>query len=485
MKRTIVRFAGLAALLAAGTVRSAELHVAPAASAKGSGSRTRPLDIVTALSAGSPAEPGDIIILAGGTYAASAPGVFDIGVSGQRERRIQIRPEKGARVHLNGTVNFTASWTDLIGVDIGDLDWTPEGGSKLKDALTTAKGTNSRVINCNIFGGRQGISAWEGARNLEIYGCLIHDFGYIEGPGRGHGHAFYSQNKEGTKTFRHNIAFRGLGWNVHIYGKSGSLIGYDLIENICFLPGGLKPGQDTDNYLVTGEQPADRIRVIGNVGYKAGGGRPNLRLAPQVPMSGTASIRDNCLIGGTPAAALGRWTTLDFTGNTVWAPATYVTSQQDKGGAWDIAGNTYLDNGHSTPFRRGEADMSFTDWRKSGNDRDGTRRHGPAAPHGVRVFVFPNQYEPGRANVAALCWDKRDAVEADLSKALNKGQSFAVYNCLDIRQTLASAKPVLVATYQGAAVSLPLRHDPQTPHFDAFLVMPAEQKKGRGPSGRN
>jgi hypothetical protein len=102
-------------------------------------------------------------------------------------------------------------------------------------------------------------------------------------------------------------------------------------------------GVDTDNYLVTGEQPADRIRVIGNVGYKAGGGRPNLRLAPQVPMSGTASIRDNCL---------------------------------------------------------------------------------------------------------------------------------------DIRQTLAAAKPVLEATYHGAAVSLPRRRDAQTPSFDAFLILPAVPKKG-------
>jgi hypothetical protein len=197
MKHGFVRFAGVAALLA-GTVPGAELHVTPGAPDTGQGSRSRFLDIATALSARSPAKPGDTIWLAGGTYTASdvgaTPGVFEVSVSGQRDQRIQIRPEKGACVHLNGAVSFSASWTDLIGVDIGRLDWTPETGGKAKDALTAARGTNSRVINCNIFGGRHGISAWEGARNLEIYGCLIHDFGYIEGPGRGHGHAFYSQN---------------------------------------------------------------------------------------------------------------------------------------------------------------------------------------------------------------------------------------------------------------------------------------------------
>jgi hypothetical protein len=50
-----------------------------------------------------------------------------------------------------------------------------------------------------------------------MYGCLIHDYGTMSRKGgRGHGHAVYTQNTEGTKTFRHNAFYRGCGWNFDI-----------------------------------------------------------------------------------------------------------------------------------------------------------------------------------------------------------------------------------------------------------------------------
>ena len=93
-------------------------------------------------------------------------------------------------------------------------------------------------------------------------------------------------------------------------------------------------------------------------------------------------------------------------------------------------------------------------------------------PTGTKVFVFPNKYEKGRANVAVFNWDGLDKVEVDLSKALTVGLKYSVYNCLDVKQTLALAKPVLRGTYAGGAIPLPMLKDKSSPDFDAFLVLP-------------
>jgi len=74
--------------------------------------------------------------------------------------------------------------------------------------------------------------------------------------------------------------------------------------------------------------------------------------------------------------------------------------------------------------------------------------------------------------VAVFNWDGADKVNVSLSKALKKGDRYAVYNCLDIRQTIGQAKPVLAGAYEGGEVPLPMRKDASCPDFDAFLVLP-------------
>jgi hypothetical protein len=93
-------------------------------------------------------------------------------------------------------------------------------------------------------------------------------------------------------------------------------------------------------------------------------------------------------------------------------------------------------------------------------------------PTGAKVFVFPNKYEKGRANVAIFNWDRLDQTEVDLSKVLAVGQKYQVHNCLDVRQTLALARPVLRGVYEGSAIKFPLLKDKSSPDFDAFLVLP-------------
>lgn len=117
--------------------------------------------------------------------------------------------------------------------------------------------------------------------------------------------------------------------------------------------------------------------------------------------------------------------------------------------------------------------LTFPQWKALGLDKHSRLIEGrDGRPTGTRVFVFPNKYEKGRANVGVFNWDALRSVDVDLSKVLRKGQPFAVYNCLDITQTLAQAKPVLEGTYTGTPINFPTRRDKISPDFDAFLVVP-------------
>src|SRR5690606_30025089 len=138
------------------------------------------------------------------------------------------------------------------------------------------------IINCNIFGGAMGTGLWTPAVNLEAYGNIVHDFGSRSRKGgRGHGHAFYMQNDQGTKTIRHNIAYRSAGWLYNIYTQGGKVNGFDVIENIGFMGGYHAPGQTSFSFGLTGWQPSERIRFIGNVAYQPRDSEPhraNMRL---------------------------------------------------------------------------------------------------------------------------------------------------------------------------------------------------------------
>ena len=46
--------------------------------------------------------------------------------------------------------------------------------------------------------------------------------------------------------------------------------------------------------------------------------------------------------------------------------------------------------------------------------------------------------------------------------------------------TLASAKPVLTGTFSGGNVAFPMKKDPTSPDFDAFLVLPGRKDQPYG-----
>lgn len=534
------------------------LYVAPTGTKDGNGSQDKPLDIFTAISEISPARPGDTILLTGGTYEGKMEGItrvpFKLAVSGAEGKPVRIMPVPGQSAHLNGTVTITSSYVECIGLDIGDLKWDPLQVQHKTEAVIDARGgTGTKIIDCNMFGGLMGAATWTAALNFEIYGTLIHDFGYVEEGGRGHGHAWYAQNKEGTKLFSNNIAYRGYGWNVHLYTQEGDIQGFDIIENISYIPGSLNPNQTVDNYLISGYRPADRVRMIGNIGYQPANidkWRPNARLHSYAELTnGTALVKDNYLMGAPIALLVGRWKDITIETNTFWAYDTFIdmsaASASEVGKNYKVNKNTYINNriarvpgtsglfsmliyllifllmlgvlyylinnfvprrfrrvliGAPTvvaiiilisflldlpgsgsglrlwlkePFNGPGGNLSFGGWQALGFDKEGKLLQGEnGRPVGTRVFVFPNKYEKGRANIGVFDWDGKSEVAIDLSSVLSNGQRFRVYNCLDIKQTISMAKPILELTYNGSEIKIPMRRDKISPDFESFLVLP-------------
>ena len=101
-------------------------------------------------------------------------------------------------------------------------------------------------------------------------------------------------------------------------------------------------------------------------------------------------------------------------------------------------------------------------------------------PTGVKVFVRPNAYEAGRANITIYNWDLNSTVSVDVSAILSSGQGYEVRNAADF-----FGAAVLTGTYDGNPLVLPmtglsvatpvgvLAPPPTGPDFNVFILLPA------------
>lgn len=479
------------------------IHVAPTGNADGDGSAEKPLDLFTALSEKSPAKPGDTVLLAAGIYEAAGNGntnlTIAVTLTGEEGKPILVMPAPGASVQINGYLAVNSTHLRIVNLEIGNPNYVING-IRYPPVVSLMNSRYVELINCNLYGGCSTYSSLQNSKDTRIYGCLVHDSCFRE-----HGTSnFYLHNsRESTKVVEHCVAYRSSGQNlaIHVYGGDDA---YNLkfLENILFL-GGIQGGkQDFDNLFINPGTPASGIEVIGNVAsqFDTEAGRPNVRLSSKSAAkkydytNSDAVIRDNWFMGGLYAVSMGRWKQMVFENNTLWAQkmlieinsATYrdgIPPQEKKP---DLAGyrmgrNHYFATPESLSFRydrigplaEGEPLLSFSQWQALGIDKDSTlEKTANGRPVGSMVRVFPNRYEKGRANVAIFNWDAQDSVKVDLSHVLAKGSRYQVYNCLEINRTLAMARPVLTGAYEGGELTFPMKKDPTSPNFDAFVVLP-------------
>jgi hypothetical protein len=423
--------------------------VAPDGSPANAGDQEHPLDLKTALSGKTRISPGDTVWLRGGTYR----GVFVSQLTGTEDAPIVVRQFPGERATIDSAPSLEpalyvwGAWTTYWGFEItsSNQDRPSTSTGPQFDHLTRGSGVESRApntkfVNLIVHDLTIGIGIWSDAENAEAYGNIVYYNGF-HADDRGHGHGIYTQNLRGERRLTDNILFSQFSHGIHAYGTSqASLNNIRLEGNISFNNGVLERYY-APNILIGGGRPAQDPVVLRNYTYltsglRQGGGN-NIGYN-----AGCTNLlaRENYFAGSIPLGLNGAC------GGSISKNVFYGT--RDARMADQYPDNTYL-----------------------------TER-----PSGTQVFVRPNRYEPGRANIAVYNWDRWRTVSVDLSAAgLSRGTRFEIR---DVENFFGP--PVVSGSYTGHPVTLPMRGltavtppvggleiPPHTaPEFGAFVVLP-------------
>jgi hypothetical protein len=461
---------------------AADYHAAPRARAGGDGSARRPWQLSRALAAADTVKPGDTVWLHGGVYT----GQFVCTLNGAEGKPIVIRPYRGQRVTLDARGAGTAAllvngaWTTFRDLEITDTD--PDRVRERPHGMFV-RGPHTTIVNMVIHDCGVGIGFWtDCAPPAEIYGCIIYNNGWQgPAPDRGHGHAIYAQNRDGVKRLVDNIFFNQFGYGIHAYGSSRAFLkGFHIEGNTGFNNGSLSRGREmTSNILVGGGAPAANIVLTENLSY-FDKPAPGFRL-------GFGPVNDDVEAGGNYVVGIlqvDKWRKTRFAGNTVVSPGPLARLDvAGDGSAHEWRRNSYFSRNPVFAVTEGgkTAELDFAAWQERiGSDRDSAVH--PEPPSGTRVFVRPNRYQPGRAHIAVFNWDRRDAVEADLSQVLAPGRKFEIRYAQDY-----FGAPALRGKCVGKPVRIPMRAHPPAPPigrvpsplvttgpvFDVFVVVPA------------
>jgi hypothetical protein len=475
--------AGPATIVVAGWFASAS------GSSSGDGS-SRPWDLQTALSGGNgKVLPGDTIWVRGGTYA----GVFTASLQGAAAAPIVVRPYPGERVTIDGgsstaeTFSVDGQWAIYRGLEI-----MQSGTARTCDSCIGLRPTgvyvrnasNVKLINLIVHDVGHGTFTENAAHNIEIYGWIIYNGGNVNLT-RSDGHGIYIKNDGiGWKIARDNVIFNQFGFGIHAFTSvnSGELKNLYLDGNILF-NNGTPSGKDNPNLQLGGNAIADNDTVSSNMLYFSPGAVAivNSRAGFNGLMNGTATWRDNYVVGGTETFDVGYWQTLRVANNTLIGDSGMVFIHDSTTTGWQWSGTQYWRNPAATAWTFRITDYTLTDWQTA-TGLGATDRVTPGTPTRPEVFVRPNVYEPGRAHVAVYNWSGQASVPVNLSNVVRVGDRYEVRNVQDV-----FGVPIVSGTYGGGSVAVPLTGvtppapiggSPNPPiktgpSFDAFLVTSA------------
>ncbi len=290
------------AFAACASAGAEDWYATPAGKADGQGTKASPWDLASALSGQKKIAAGDTLWLLAGIYkhpdrSLNGPG-YTVRLVGSEGKPIHIRGETGKRVTIDGGLRIQQPSTYLwirdleiiVSENLSMSRTVNEPGSHPKSynrpwgGLNIHAGKGCKYINLVIHDNAQGISFWSAATDSEVHGCLIYDNGW-KAPDRGHGHAIYSQNKDGVKVISDCIMTGGYGYTMHAYGSSRAYVdNYLVTGNICY---------DGGRFLIGGGRPSRNIRVLKNYLFNVG-----MQIGYSAPHNEDCEVRDNVIVGG-------------------------------------------------------------------------------------------------------------------------------------------------------------------------------------------
>lgn len=415
--RAIFAVVLLSLIGAAGPAEALEFFASPSGSSSGDGSVAHPWDLVTALKQPAALKSGDTLWLRGGVYK----GEFVSYLNGASGAPIVVRSYPGERATIDGVNDAGHSIFQVSGAYTWYRDFeimssntnrtSPSVSGWGITTMQTPGHPGLKLINLVIHD-TLGNGFWIDATDMEMYGCIVYYNGY-KGTDRGHGHGIYAQNATGTKRFTDNIVFQQFDKGMQFFGGTNAPINNMDVEGNTVFQNGYIDGTESNNIEIGGGVVAQNPVFKDNYSYYANIGKQD--------------------IGGYNTAGTSN---LVYQNNYDAADNDWPTTFSGLHG-FTISGNTF----------RGHAGAFATSLYPSNSYYLGSPP--PAAPN--KVFIRPNAYEPGRANVTVYNWSKTSSVSVDLSSVLKVGDVFEVRNA----QNFFGA-PVLTGTYGGGAVVLPM-----------------------------
>jgi parallel beta-helix repeat protein len=498
--RLLTRFCVLWVLLARLSAGAGDLYVAPDGTPSGPGTVVQPYALKTALS-GSVGQAGDTFWLRGGIYSL---GHVDTRIHGEAGKPITFRQMPGEKARVDGS--FTV-WNSIGYVIFRDFELFNSDPKRVSSQLAMGfnptdieiiAGIQSYSPNCIFINlvihdqTRHGIYLSQRSSGNLIYGCLIYNNGW-RSPDNAEGHSLYIQGSSGTREISDNLLFNSAGVGMHVYDNGGQpLVGVTMDGNVAFNAGSLQNVRGYQDWVIGADSPsryADQIVFKNNMGYR----RPGSPAYSQVEMgregvNGTVTMSENYMPLGL---LMNNWTLATVTGNT-FAPrnSAYAVDLRQSSAvlsaAWD---NSIYSSPAGKGFRHNSTACTFSEWRSAtGYDSSSTDMAGSLT--GSKVFVRPNLYENGRANIIVYNWDNLSTVPVDVSWVLPVGTAYEVRNAQDF-----FGAPVLNGTFDGQPLQLPmtgltvasplggmLTPPPTGPTFNVFVLLPLSSPTNSAPT---
>ena len=441
------------------SVRANDFYVSPHATTAGPGSKSQPCDLPTAL-CGSLGRPGDTFWLRGGVYRI---GHIETQIHGAAGLPITFRQMPGEHAQLVGSINIWGTAQYVIFRDFellsGDTNRVSRQTGMGFNPMDVGKhvgiqsyAPNISFINLVVHDSvRSGFYTSFEATNTLIYGCIVYNTGWAS-PDNAEGHSFYLQ---GSGEVSDNIAFNSTGANFHLYSNGNGCFLRDLLldGNVAFGAGELQTVRSYRDWIVGVDSPsvsADNFVLKHNMGYLA----PNSKTLTQVQI-GRENVNGNVFLSDNywpQGLVLNNWTHATVSGNVLapqnsdWAVELH-SNLAALSASWNS--NTYASLSRAG-FHINSRGLNFSDWKRV-TGYDSTSSSSSTGLTGTKVFVRPNRFESGRANIVIYNWDKLSKVPVNLCSALPVGSEYEVRNAEDFL-----SKPVRTGKFDGKPVELPM-----------------------------
>jgi hypothetical protein len=474
-------------------MQASDLYVSTTGRPSGAGTMQQPYDLATALS-GRVGQAGDTFWLREGNYTL---GHVDTMIQGAPGRPITFRQMPGEKARVDGSISFfnslghvilrdfelyssdtnRASAQTGVGFDVTDIKIIPGIASFAP---------NLSFINLVVHDQtRHGFYLSRISTNNLIYGCVVYNNGWVS-PDNAEGHGLYVQGTNGPAKISDSLVFNNSGANMHIYENASGLrlAGVTLEGNLAFNAGAIQNVRHYRDWIVGVDAPAvsaDRMTLTHNMGYYPAGSRAHDQVQiGRLGVNGSVVVLDNYFPLGL---WMNNWTAATVASNLFVAPGTNWMVNLDQTQVslpdflWDR--NSYARSATGKDFLHSAIEYDFSGWQSAtGYDQNSSYMVGNLS--GTKVFVRPNRYEAGRANIVVYNWDNLNSVSVDVSSVLAPGAAYEVRNAQDF-----FAPPLLSGVFDGQPLELPMREltvavpngplltpPPTGPTFNVFILLP-------------